>query len=63
VEIRFLPAGNRGLVQSTSFQYSTEKIAEGEDLIAAGAPPAELEFAAHEIAVAATPFAQEAFVA
>jgi hypothetical protein len=44
-------------------QICTEKIGDGQDLVAAGAPAAEVQLAAHEIAVAAAPFAQEAFIA
>jgi hypothetical protein len=47
----------------TCAELETDEIGDGQDVIAAGAPPAEANLAAHAVAVAAATFCHEAFLA
>ena len=60
-KLLYLPPGNRGLGDGTSFQIHTEEVGDGEDFGAGGAFTAKTYVAASAIARAATSDADEAF--
>jgi hypothetical protein len=59
----FLPQVVRSSCSSTSVELDVEEISNGEDVIAAGAPAAEVQLAAHEVAIAAATLSQETLLA